>query len=210
MKLSFIWSFVLIFFANYLIAQDLPLQFSQTFKQDWMKEWLSSGQKEFYISNDGQRIIFLTDRVFQLREGNDGSLISSGDLLPKRNKLKSDFSFGGGGLLSDAANNFDFAEGAGFAVFPEENKLLILDWNADKNYVKVFDLATGKMVWDTDQYQYAASLEQMIARALVQAAAQQAVQTAYLSSASFADDIFLQAMSGAISEQAYESGRQAG
>ena len=210
MKLSIIWSLVVIFFANHLIAQDLPLQFSQTFKQDWKKEWLSSGQKEFYISDDGQRIIFMTDRVFQIRDGSDGTLISSGSLLPKRNKLWNAFSFEGGGTVSQAANNFDFAEGAGFAVFPEENLMLMLDWNSDKNYVKVFDMESGKMIWDTDQYQYAASLEKMIARALLQAAAQQAVQTAYLSSASFADDIFLQGVSGVMSQQAYETARQSG
>lgn len=77
--------------------------------------------------------------------------------------------------------------------------MLMLDWNSNKNYVKVFDLESGKMIWDTEQYQYAASVEKMIARALLQAAAQQAVQTAYLSSASFAGDIFLQGVSGAIS-----------
>ena len=210
MKLSIIWSFVLFFFSNALAAQNLPLAFSQTFKQDWKKEWLSSGQKEFYISDDGQRIIFLTDRVFQIRDGSDGTLISSGTLLPKRNKLMNAVSFSGGGMASNAAENFDFAEGAGFAIYPKENMMLVLDWNSDKNYVKAFDMESGKMIWDTEEYQYAASLEKTIARALLQAAAQQAISTAYLSSASFAGDIFLQSVSQAASLYDDDTRRQSG
>jgi len=122
--------------------------------------------KKIYISADGQRPVSLTDRVFQLRDGTDGSLISSGTLLPKRKKLMNAISFSGG-LASDAANNFDFAEGVGFAVYPAENMMVILDWNADKNYVKAFDMESGKMIWDTDEYQYAASLEKTMSRALL-------------------------------------------
>ena len=210
MRILITLTFTLLLTLPSLLAQNLPLEFSQTFKQDWKKEWLSSGQKEFYISDNGERIIFLTDRVFQLRDGSDGSLISSGDLLPKRNKLMNGLSFGGNSMVSDAANNFSFAEGAGFAVYPEENMMLMLDWNSDKNYVKAFDLESGKIIWDTEQYQYAASLEKMIAKALIQSAAQQSVQTAYLSSASFAGDIFLQSMSSAIDQQVYEAEKQSG
>lgn len=209
MRLLCILTFVLFLSSDALFAQSLPVQFSQTFKQDWKKEWLSSGQKEFYISNDGQRIVFLTDRVFQLRDGMDGSLISSGTLLPKSNKQMNAISFSGG-LASDAVNNFDFAEGAGFAVYPAENMMVMLDWNADKNYVKAFDMESGKMIWDTDEYQYAASLEKTIVRALLQTAAQQAISTAYLSSASFAGDILLQSVSQAASLYDYDTRRQSG
>lgn len=210
MKLFAIWGFVFLITTPYLRGQDLSPDFSQTFTQDWKKAWLSSGQKEFYISEDGERIIFLTDRVFQIRDGSDGSLLSSGDLLPKRKKLMNAISFDGNDVVSDAANNFDFAEGAGFAVYPEENMMLMLDWNSDKNYVKAFDLENGKIIWDTDQYQFAASLEQMIARALLQSVAQRAVTTAYMNSASFAGDIFLQGVSSTIDEQAYETARRSG
>lgn len=208
MKKLIVFCVQLLCFQAY--TQELPLQFKQTLKQGIIREIISSGQKEFFITDDGERIIFLTDQILQLRDGTDGSMIISRNLLPKKNWLLPAVSVATySGLLNQAARNFKFPEGAGLVVFPDENVMLLLDWNAKQNLVKAFDLSSGEQLWESDQHRFTADLKGAVARALFESIAQQATTSMALNGQHFANDILLTALSGASEVTAHQRGHVA-
>ncbi|MFW5700146.1 MAG: hypothetical protein ACOCWM_00515 [Cyclobacteriaceae bacterium] len=155
--------------ATQVNGQYLKESLSMTFDQGLIEEFVSSGQKEFFVSDPGSNVVFITDRSLEIRS-QSGIAIHKERLLPKQNKLLQTSTFDlGHSFTSEVVNRFKFDEGAGFTAFPNDQVVVLLDWNSSENRIAGFDMKSGKKLWEVNQYKFSATGFEMLASAVLQA-----------------------------------------
>ena len=143
-----------------LFSQSLQLKFEKSFTPNFFDYFLSAADKQFYLSDDGIRMMINSDLKYQIFSTENGELVGEGEHVKKQNAgIASLF-----GILKnrsfnreDAIEKARFDEGTEYLVFQEEGLIIMLDWNKDENVIKALDLKTGELKWKTDRYRYSSS-----------------------------------------------------
>jgi outer membrane protein assembly factor BamB len=146
--------------SSQLMAQPLQPVFEQAYEPQFFDYFLSSGQKNHYLSPDGQRMLITSDLRYSLIDANQGDILAEGTHLAKSNAgINQLFAFMKQGSFNreDAMERARFDEGTEYLVLPEADLVLMLDWNVSDNVVKAIDLHTGEVKWTVDRYRYSSS-----------------------------------------------------
>ncbi len=152
--------FYLISLVAGLIGQPFQSVFEKDLSPSFFDYFLSSGEKNFYLSPDGQRLFFTSDLKYTVLSAEDGSIIAEDDNVQKANAGMASFL----GILKnrslnrkDALEEVRFDEGTEYMAFDEKGIVVMMDWSKDKNIIKAIDLKSGEIKWQTERYRYSAS-----------------------------------------------------
>ena len=129
----------------------------------------NQGINEFSIDPASGNIAVLSSNRFTLL-GKGGQSIVEQSLV---NKVAEEIRF----LTTekDKENNYFnkvfLDEGSGFLVLPSDDVVVVLDWNSTKNVIVAYRISSGEKLWETEDIQYAKSLEQSLMEAAALTAA---------------------------------------
>lgn len=159
----FMYRFIVLFLlccSSSVLAQPFQLEVEKSFPPQFFDYFLSADQKDVYLSPDGMRLFINSDLRYQILSASTGDILAEGKHVNKQNAgIASIFGMLKNKSLNreDAIDKARFDEGTEYMVFPEENVILILDWNLDDNILKAIDLESGDVLWETNRYRYSAS-----------------------------------------------------
>jgi hypothetical protein len=198
MKSKFLNLFFLILLSGLVTAQNVNLQFEKKIEDSFIENLFQS-QRDYYVSENGERVIFISDRRLVIIDGSSGDILMQKEFKSKSNVKTSALSAAFGNTL-----NTSMEEGVAYHVDEVDNKMVLLDYNAGKNVVSVVDLVKAEELWSTDKYRYTTSLNKQIFDKLTDNALRLAPQLAL--GKINADDISLQDMGQSLLDNASNPG----
>jgi outer membrane protein assembly factor BamB len=139
-------------------AQKLEMIAETGLDVDFREYFLSDGQRQFYLTEKGDRLLVNTDLRYVIIDAQSGKEIASGEHLGKINTAAQTVG------LNTAAPVLSFDEGSAFYVLEEAKKVLFLDWNPSKNVVKMVSLVDGTELWNKSEFRITASLSEQFFR----------------------------------------------
>jgi len=172
-KLSQLLLLVLVF-ASSIKAQNVKLIAESKLNFDVREYLLSDGQRQFYLTSSGDRLLINSDLRYTIVDPKTGDELASGEHLGKVNSAAQAL-----GVQPVAGGLLNFDEGSAFYVLEDENKVLFLDWNANNNIVKMVSLEDGSKLWENNSYQIAASLSQQMMNNVIGGGASLEQESAY-------------------------------
>jgi len=142
-------------FKHELSAQMVRLIAETGLDLDFREYFLSDGQRQYYLTPEGDRLLVNTDLRYVIIDPQNGKEIASGEHIGKFNNITR--------ATGTLPSIMQFDEGSAYFVFEDKQQVLFLDWNGGKNVVKLVDLQNGEVLWEKTDYKITASLGKQMA-----------------------------------------------
>lgn len=114
---------------------------------------------ESYITPDGTRSVVLTPSKFYVVDNQSGEYLVTRDLLRKSKES-----------VETVQTASIIEEGSAFLVMPEAQSVAVLDWTLVDHDIEVYNLEDGTTRWETDEYRFANTGEQVAEKVAADAA----------------------------------------
>lgn len=198
-------SWLVLFFFQSLLAQEFNKIYDYTIDKSF-GDLLKNDLTEFEISPSGNHLMMLTSENVKTLD-KSGKLIFDHQCVPKTNSKSSIASDLIGGQIGNMISNIRLDEGNGFWLFEEDNLIILLDWNLDKNVIMGYDLSTGEKLWETDKYRYTPGKDKQLGLVLAATAASAVASQSFSIGTALAEEAFKSVQTEALSREGVGSQR---
>jgi len=124
--------------------------------------------REYSIDPISGNLLLLSDEEFIILNQLNGEIRLKQSLLTKVGRFNRFASRPSNDRAARSfIDNIKLDEGAGFLAYPEEDVVLLLDWNSTKNAIAAYRISDGAELWNTSQYSYAKGLLRSLAEAAI-------------------------------------------
>ena len=186
MKQIYIWTILLS--INFLNSQEFKKVYEHDIDKS-LKSLLKGDLTDFEIAPSGDYVMMLNAENVQTLD-KKGDVIFDYQCVPKSNNSASLLSNFVGGELGNMISNVKLDEGNGFWLFEEDNLIVVLDWNLEKNLVMAYDLDSGDKLWETDKYRYTPGKDKQLSMILAASAVSAVASQSFSIGTSMAQEAF--------------------